>query len=74
MAGSDDGKITVVLHRGDREVKVEMEPGDRIMDILDRIEVPLDGVLVFRDGVPVPVDEEAIGIHRIRVIRVASGG
>ena len=74
MALSEPVKATLILHRDEKEFSLDITPGDRVMDLLDGIGVPMDGVLVFRDGSPVPLDMEVREKMVLTVIRVASGG
>lgn len=44
------------------------------MDLLDRAGVHIDGVLVLREGVPIPLDRSVDLNDRLTVVKVASGG
>jgi len=74
MARSEPAKATLILHREGKEFSLDITPGDRVMDLIDSIGVPMDGVLVFMDGSPVPLDMEVREEVVLTVIRVASGG
>jgi len=74
MARSEKAKATLIMHRGGENLSLDIASGDRVMDLLDGIGVPLDGVLVFREGTPVPLDMEVEAGMVLKVIRVASGG
>lgn len=64
----------MVLKREGREISMPPCPGDRVMDLLDRAGVHMDGVLVFREGIPIPLDEGVELNDRLTVVKVASGG
>lgn len=66
--------MILFLQREGKEMSVTLAPGDRVMDLLDRSGIMPDGVLVLREGVPLPLDENVEGTSRLTVIRVASGG
>ena len=74
MAPSETSKVILFMQKEREEVSVVFAPGDRVMDLLDRVDVPVDGALAFREGVPVPLDAEVEDGLVLSVIIVASGG
>jgi sulfur carrier protein ThiS len=60
--------------REKREITISLEAGESVMDLLAKADVPVDGVLVFRGNVPVPLDEDVIDVDELTVVSVASGG
>ena len=74
MAAKDAGSVTIVFHGDNREITLEPESTNRIMDLLDELRVPLDGVLVFNGDAPVPLDALVRDFGLLKIVRVASGG
>lgn len=68
------GTIVLELQREAREMEVEVEQGQSFIEVLKIAELPVDGVLVFAGGVPIPLDSEARSYERVTVVNVASGG
>ena len=69
-------KIKVNLSREKRSELIEMRGDETLMDLVRKMEQPLDGVLIMSDGVPFPLDmkmEELPGTE-ISLVAVASGG
>ncbi|RLI77210.1 hypothetical protein DRP05_10815 [Archaeoglobales archaeon] len=52
---------------------VEIERNKRYVDLLNKLDINPETVVVVKDGLPVPVDDE-IEEGEIKVIRVISGG
>ncbi|MGA1848525.1 MAG: hypothetical protein ACMUHB_04210 [Thermoplasmatota archaeon] len=73
-SGSQREKITLKLTREKRGSIVKIEDGDRVMDLLRRAGLPVDGVLVFKGNVPLPLDDVDFDADELTVITVASGG
>jgi sulfur carrier protein ThiS len=66
--------ITLKLTRERRESRIIIEEGDRVMDLLKRAGLPVDGVLVFKGNVPIPLDDDRLDVDELTVVTVASGG
>ncbi len=73
-SGFQREKITLKLTREKRESIVNIQTGDRVMDLLRKAGLPVDGVLVFKGNVPVPLDDDNLDADELTVITVASGG
>lgn len=56
------------------EQELEVRAGALVQDVLKTMAVPLDAVVVLRDGQPLPVDAELVDGDRLRVVNVFSGG
>ena len=52
---------------------VEIEEGKRYYDLLQKLEINPETVVIVKDGLPIPVDDK-IEAGRIKIIRVISGG
>ncbi|MBW3582794.1 MAG: MoaD/ThiS family protein [Euryarchaeota archaeon] len=57
-----------------QEGMVELPPWSRVTDLLDELKETPDGVLVVRDGVPVPLDTPLSEGDAVRIVRTVSGG
>jgi sulfur carrier protein ThiS len=68
------GSVKLNFTREKREITISLEAGESVMDLLAKADVPVDGVLVFRGNVPVPLDEDVIDVDELTVVSVASGG
>ncbi len=66
--------LNIDISREKRSIEVEVISSDRIIDILRRVDLPVDGVLVFMEDRPIPLDTALGDIENIKVINVASGG
>jgi len=73
-SGKCRGIITLRLLREKRDILVEPAPEEKIMDLLRKAGIPLDGVLVFMGNVPLPLDDDVEGVDELTVVTVASGG
>jgi sulfur carrier protein ThiS len=75
MEAEDQGrKMILELSREKREVEVNVTDEQTFIDVLGSEGMPLDGVLVFNKGDPVPIDSLVRGFDRVTVVNVASGG
>ncbi len=74
--GVDDTSrtIKITLWRERRNIDLTIRNGDRVMDIIKRVGLPIDGTLVFDGDTPLPVDGEIKGSPELKIISVASGG
>jgi sulfur carrier protein ThiS len=57
-------------------LEVEADEGSNMIDIIRKVDQPVDGVLVFLGSRPVPLDTPIveIGEAELRIVSVASGG
>ena len=69
-----NGTINVLMWREKRKIDVSFHVGDRVIDILRRLDSPVDGTLVFNDDDPLPLDMDVRGSMNLKIISVASGG
>ena len=74
-----DGKkkvepLKLFLQREDREIHIRVKDGHTLIDILKEAGLPLDGVLIFNEGKPIPLDSPASEFGSLTVINVSSGG
>jgi len=53
---------------------IEIIMGSTVNDLLTKIQVKPDTVIVLKNNTPVPVDDILSDAKELRIIRVASGG
>lgn len=53
---------------------VEVREGATVAEVLRRIQVPVDAVVVIRGETPIPADAPVSEGDRLRVVNVFSGG
>lgn len=76
IVGSDSGRV-IKVHLA-RENETRTIPRDDVEDLLQLVKLlglPIDGVLVLENGLPLPLDRTLKGTGpELTVINVASGG
>lgn len=68
------GSIRLILKKESREIEVPINEGHTLVQVLREADLPLDGVLVFDNGRPIPLDAPAQEFDVLTVINVSSGG
>lgn len=55
---------------------MEIDESSTIIDLVKRLDQPVDGVLVLSSGIPLPLDQQVgeVDGDEIELIAVASGG
>jgi sulfur carrier protein ThiS len=71
---SCDPRIRIVLSRENDEKTPIVYPDDTVLDLLLRMKIHPDGVLVFSGSEPIPLDDTVEGLDELKIINVASGG
>jgi sulfur carrier protein ThiS len=66
--------IHIYLQREDVRRTISVGPDHRLMDLLKNLDIPMDGVIAFSDGSPVPLDDIIWDLKMITIVNVASGG
>jgi sulfur carrier protein ThiS len=67
-------KITVKMARTSKAKKLILERGSTVGDLLEKIKVKPDTIIVMSDNKPIPVDDILIENQEILILQVASGG
>lgn len=66
-------KIKVkILSGGVKKQNIDMAPDSTYEDLLKTLHINPEVVLVFRDGIPVPLDEKVSS--DVEILRVVTGG
>lgn len=67
-------KIEVKIFSGGiKEQNIEIPPGSTYENLLESLHINPEIVLVFRNGTPVPLDEE-VSQDNVEILRVVTGG
>lgn len=67
--------VTVDLHGFERDdAEADLESGATGADLFQELDVAQEGALLFRDGSPLPLDEELADGDAVRIVRTTSGG
>jgi sulfur carrier protein ThiS len=75
MDGKESARsLKLVLRREDREIDLGVSEGQTLIEVLKRADLPIDGVLIFDEDKPIPLDSTAAEFEVLTVINVASGG
>ncbi len=69
----DTVRVRVRVIPGGRLEDLELEPGSKVADMVERLGLALSGVVVLRDGSPLPEDE-VVEEGEYTVLLAASGG
>ena len=51
-------KVTVKFQRANKTKKIELKPGSAAIDLLKKVAVKPDTVIVMRNSKPIPIDDE----------------
>jgi len=66
--------VTVKLSRNNETKKIELEPGSKAEDILKKINLKPDTVIIMHNDKPMPIDEELKDGQELTILQVSSGG
>ena len=66
--------VTVKLSRNNEVKKIQLETGSRGKDVLKKINLKPDTVIIMRDNHPIPIDEEIKDGQELTILKVSSGG
>ena len=72
--GIDSMKILLKTLPDNNTKEIEIKSGSKIIDILKKISLKPDSIIVLKGTSPVPVDDNIIEEHELTIIKVASGG
>jgi len=72
--GIDSMKVFVEIKPDNVIKEIEIKSGSKINDLIKKINLKPDMLIVLNDSVPIPVDENLIDGQRLCILKVASGG
>ena len=67
-------KIKVKISRTNKEKVIQLEKGSTVLDLLNKLKIKPDTVVVMRNKTPVPIDDNLKEKQEISIIQVFSGG
>jgi len=70
----DSMKITITMLPGNTSKEIELDKGSTVSDLLQKIQLKPDTVIVTSDNIPMPIDDVITKKQEFKVIQVASGG
>jgi len=69
-----DTKMRIRVEYQDEKKELEIEEGEKVQDVLDKLNIKYDFVVTFLDEKPVPIDEPLKENCKLKVLVVVSGG
>ena len=67
-------KITVKFQRSNETKQIELKTGSTANELLKKVDVKPDTVIVMSNSKPVPIDDELSDGQEITILQVSSGG
>ena len=67
-------KIKVKLSRINKTIEVNLETGSTIEDLLKKINLKPDTIIVMNKDKPIPIDDTLNDCQELTIIQVSSGG
>lgn len=67
-------KISIKLSRTNQEKELNLNKGSTVQDILKKIDIKPDTVIVMNKNRPIPIDEKIRENDQLTIIQVSSGG
>ncbi len=72
--GFDSMKVTVTFSRSNKRKDLKIPSGSTSSDILKKLNLKPDTLIVMNDDTPIPIDQEVTNNQHLTIIQVASGG
>jgi len=72
--GIDSMKISVIILPNNSFKEVELKSGSKIFDLIRKINLKPDALIVLKDNKPTPVDDTLAEGQKLTILQVASGG
>ncbi len=66
--------VEITLFPGGKKTSLKIEKDATVMDILERLQLSPDIVVVMRLGRPIPIDSPVNEGDELKIVRVVSGG
>jgi sulfur carrier protein ThiS len=67
-------KVTVKISRTKETKTIDLNNGSLVQDVLKKINMKPDTLIVMNKSSPIPIDTELNGGEELTIIQVASGG
>ncbi|MCX6664655.1 MAG: MoaD/ThiS family protein [Euryarchaeota archaeon] len=65
-------KITMIPSNVKKDI--DMKTGSIVSDLLEKLHLKPDTIIVLRNSIPVPVDDVITDMDELKIVQVASGG
>ncbi len=72
--GIDSMKISVTILPDNLLKEVEIKSGSKIFDLIKKIHLKPDTLIVLKDNKPIPIDDILSEGQKLTILQVASGG
>jgi len=72
--GIDSMKISVTILPDNLLKEVEIKSGSKIFDLIKKIHLKPDTLIVLKDSKPIPIDDILSEGQKLTILQVASGG
>jgi sulfur carrier protein ThiS len=72
--GIDSMKISFTLLPEQSTKTVEVTEGTPIIEVLRKLQLHPDALIILRNNTPIPIDEKLVKDEDLSVLKVASGG
>ena len=66
--------IRVNISRSDKIKEIKINKNSTILDLLNKLDLKPDTVIVMKDNMPIPIDEKLTDDQDLSIIIVSSGG
>ena len=67
-------KITIKISRNNEIKTIDLEKGSKIQDVLTKINMKPDTLIVMNKNKPIPIDDEVKEGDELTILQVSSGG
>ena len=67
-------KITIKISRSNEIKTIDLEKGSKIQDVLTKINMKPDTLIVLNKNKPIPIDDEVKDGDELTILQVSSGG
>jgi sulfur carrier protein ThiS len=72
--GFDSMKVNVTISRTKQNKKVDLTTGSTVNDLLKKLNLKPDTIIVMSNNTPVPIDDVLTDKQDLLIIQVSSGG
>ena len=66
--------IRVKISRSDKIKEIQIDKNSSILDLINKLDLKPDTVIVMRNHMPIPIDEILTKNQELSIIQVSSGG
>ncbi|MCK4365130.1 MAG: hypothetical protein KAW45_03695 [Thermoplasmatales archaeon] len=67
-------KVTIKISRSNEIKTIDLEKGSKIQDVLTKINMKPDILIVMNKNKPIPIDDEVKDGDKLTILQVSSGG